>query len=102
MSTIDLDNTSGKGKLEWVSAESDNEQVARLKREELDAKDERRIRWWTFAASLAALFIVGGAGLALIFWGGTPERERIGAMFVTAILSGAVGFLSGKAMKASK
>lgn len=102
MSTIDLDKTSGKGKLEWVSAESDAEQLARLEQEALDAKDERRIRLWTFAASLAALFIVGGAGLGLIFLGGTPERERIGAMFVTAIVSGAVGFLSGKAMKVGK
>jgi hypothetical protein len=53
-------------------------------------------------ASLSALFIVGETRLFLIFLGGTPERERIGAMFVTAIASGAVGFLSGKAMKTGK
>jgi hypothetical protein len=102
LSTIDLDKTNGKGKLEWASAESEIEQLARLKREELDAFEERRIRAWTFMASLSALFIVGGTGLFLIFLGGTPERERIGAMFVTAIASGAVGFLSGKAMKTGK
>jgi hypothetical protein len=38
----------------------------------------------------------------LIFLGGTPERERIGAMLVAAIVSGAVGFLSGKASKTGK
>jgi hypothetical protein len=63
LSTIDLNKTNGKGKLEWASAESEIEQLARLKREELDASEERRIRVWTFFASITALFIVGGAGL---------------------------------------
>jgi len=47
---------------------------------------------------VAALFIVGIGivGLLLIFIGGTPERERTGVVFLTAIISGAVGYLSGK------
>ena len=50
-------------------------------------------------AYVIALFAVGIAGLLLAFIGGTPERERVGTVFLTAIVSGAVGYLSGKSSK---
>jgi hypothetical protein len=102
LSTIDLDNTTGKGKWEWESAESEAEHAARLKREELEAAQERRVRWWTFVSCLIALFVVGFTGLALLFLGGTPERERVGTVFLTAIVSGSIGYMSGKAGKTGK
>lgn len=102
MSTIDLNNTGGKGKLEWTSAETDAEMAVRLRQEELEANHDRAVRWWTFVAFLLALLIVGVAGLALMFIGGPPERERVGTVILTSIVSGAVGFLSGRAGKALK
>jgi hypothetical protein len=94
-----IDLNTGKGKLEWESEESEAEQRSRLEREQKDADHERRVRWWTFVACLIALFVVGITGLVLIFDGGTPERERVGTVFLTSIVSGAIGFLSGKAAK---
>ena len=99
MSTIDLNNTGGKGKLEWASCESAAEEAARLAREVVEASHELRVRWWTFVSCLTALFVVGLTGLGLLFFGGTPERERVGTVFLTAIVSGAIGFLSGKAAR---
>lgn len=99
MSTFDLNSTAGRGKLEWTPGESEAEQAARLQREEREALHDIRIRWWTFVAGLVALFTVGLAGLALVFAGGTPERERVGTVFLTAIVSGAIGFISGKAAR---
>jgi len=94
LSTLDLN--SGKGKIEWKSDESGAEEASRLKKEEGQHQHDLRVSWWTFVAYVAALFIVGIVGLLLIFIGGTPERERTGVVFLTAIISGAVGYLSGK------
>jgi hypothetical protein len=94
-----IDLNTGKGKLEWESDESEAEQRARLEREQKDADHERRVRWWTFVAFLLALFTIGIAGLVLIFNGGSPERERVGTVILTSIVSGAIGFLGGKAVK---
>jgi lipopolysaccharide export LptBFGC system permease protein LptF len=94
-----IDLNSGKGKLEWESQETEAEQKARLEREQKDADHERRVRWWTFVAFLIALFVIGITGLVLIFEGRSPERERVGTMLLTSIVSGAIGFLGGRALK---
>lgn len=99
MSTIDLNNTAGKGKVEWKSGETEAEEAARLRQDEAQAAHDLRVQWWTFVAYVIALFAVGIAGLLLAFIGGTPERERVGTVFLTAIVSGAVGYLSGKSSK---
>lgn len=96
---LDLENSNGRGKLEWTSAESEAEHAARLAREARESVHDLRVRWWTFIAGLFALFVVGATGLALIFAGGTPERERVGIVFLTAIVSGAIGFVTGRSGK---
>ncbi len=95
MGPIDLNKPpDGRSKLEWSSPESEAEHGARLKREADEHVHDLRVRWWTFVACLFAMIMIGAVGLALLYFGGTPERERTGTIFLTAIVSGAVGYLA--------
>jgi hypothetical protein len=81
------------GKWEVKAQESDAELTARLKREADELAHDLRVRWWTFVVCLTAMVVIGLVGLGLLTFGGTPERERTGQILLTAIVSGAVGYL---------
>ncbi|NIM41343.1 MAG: hypothetical protein GTN84_09580 [Hydrogenophaga sp.] len=93
---FDLDSGNGKGKIEWSTQETPTEEQARLAREEREHCFQIQMRWCVFIVSsmaLAATAIFGGV-LAL---SSTPETAKLGVGLVSAVLTGSLGFLTGRA-----
>ena len=94
---LDLNDVNGKGKVEWSTAETGAEEAARLAREDREHIFQVRMRWALFATSVAAVASAGGVGAYLALQNSSPELARLGVGILTAVLTGALGFLSGRA-----
>lgn len=94
---LDLNDVNGKGKVEWSTAETSAEEAARLAREDREHIFQVRMRWALFATSVAAVAFAGGVGAYLALQNSSPELARLGVGILTAVLTGSLGFLSGRA-----
>lgn len=73
--------------------------IACRRRDALERAHDLRVRRWSFVACIFAMITTACAGLALLHFGGTPEREWTGTILLTAIVSGAVGYLARRPSK---
>lgn len=94
---LDLNDPNGKIKVEWTTIETEAEEAARLAREDREHIFQVRMRWAMFAVSVAAVGFAGGVGAYLALASTSPELARLGVGIVTAVVTGALGFLSGRA-----
>lgn len=94
---LDLNDPNGKIKVEWTTIETEAEEAARLAREDREHIFQVRMRWALFAVSVAAVGFAGGVGAYLALASTSPELARLGVGIVTAVVTGALGFLSGRA-----
>lgn len=99
---IDLNDLANKPdhQLSIVPREEPAQREARLEIEKADAAHKRRI---DFALHIAA-FIVVGAALCLCVWaivraGSTSEDKRWATTLLTAIVTGFVGYVTGRSTK---
>ena len=94
---LDLNDVNGKVKVEWATVETEAEEAARLTREDREHIFQVRMRWALFATSVAAVAFAGGVGAYLALQNTSPELSRLGVGILTAVVTGALGFLSGRA-----
>ena len=94
---LDLNDTNGKAKLEWTTVETPAEEAARLTREDREHVSQIKMRWALFTVAVTAVVLVAGVGVFLALTGNTPEVTRLGVGILTAVVTGALGFLSGRA-----
>jgi multidrug resistance efflux pump len=99
---IDLNDLANKPdhQLSIVPREEPAEREARLGIEKANAAQKRRI---DFALHIAA-FVVVGVALFLCVWaiikdGSTTEDKRGATMLLTAIVTGFVGYVTGRSTK---
>ena len=99
---IDLNDLANKPdhQLSIVPREEPTEREARLEIERANAVHKRRI---DFALHIAA-FVVVGIALCLCVWaivrdGSTAEDKRWAATLLTAIVTGFVGYVTGRSTK---
>jgi len=94
---LDLNDPNGKTRVEWSTAETEAEEAARLVREDREHVFQVRMRWALFAVSVVAAASAGGVGAYLALQSESPEMARLGVGILTAVVTGALGFLSGRA-----
>lgn len=99
---IDLNDLANRPdhQLSIVPREESAEREARLEIEKADAAHKRRI---DFALHVAA-FVVVGVALCLCVWaivreGSTTEDKRWATTLLTAIVTGFVGYVTGRSTK---
>src|SRR2546423_157781 len=77
--------------------ESPSLRKARLALERLDATYRRRKDWLLFRVTLFAAVILGGVCLLVIFTQSLgPEHRNWATATLTSLITGAIGYLSGK------
>jgi hypothetical protein len=94
---LDLNDVNGKVKVEWSTVETGAEEAARLAREDREHVFQVRMRWALFAAAVVAVAFAGGVGAYLALQNSSAELARLGVGILTAVVTGALGFLSGRA-----
>lgn len=94
---IDLNDPKAKAKVEWSTVETAAEEAARIVREDREHRFQIQMRWAMFAASAIAVAAGGGIGGYLALNGSTPELARLGVGILAAVVTGALGFISGRA-----
>jgi heme A synthase len=97
---IDLNDLANKHQLSIVPREGPAERDARLEIEKAEAAHRRRI---DFALHIAA-FVVVSVALCLCVWAivranSTAEDKRWATTLLTAIVTGFVGYVTGKSTK---
>ena len=101
MSPTPLDLNDANGKVEWSTVETPAEETARLAREEREHVFQVRMRWALFWVSVLAVTAAGGVGAYLAVTGQSPEQARMGVTILSSVLTGAFGFLTGRASASS-
>ena len=94
---LDLNDVNGKVKVEWATIETVAEEAARLAREDREHVFQVNMRWALFIVSVMAVGSAGGVGAHLALYNPAPEMARLGVGILTAVVTGALGFLSGRA-----
>lgn len=89
---------AGRATLNW-SSETDEEQAARLRISEEDARHARKKDMITHVALTVALLVVGAACLYGSFFPAHPETRQFATAGASAILTGAVGYFTGRAAR---
>ena len=98
---LDLNDVNGKVKVEWSTVETEAEEAARLARDDREHIFQVRMRWALFTVSVVAVGFAGGVGAYLALQNTSPELSRLGIGVLTAVVTGALGFLSGRASTGS-
>ena len=77
--------------------EPSNERTARIRSEDADARHRRWRGTITYLTFVLGVLAIGTACLVLLFRPGTPAQlQQWATVGLSAILSGAVGYLAGK------
>jgi hypothetical protein len=97
---IDLNDLANRHKLSVVPREEPDERQARLGIEKADAEHQRRKELALLVGALVAV----GATLSLCVWaivreGSTAEDTRWAVPLLTAIVTGLVGYVTGRQAK---
>lgn len=95
--TLDLNDTNGKYKVEYSTVETPAEEAARLTIQDREHQFQLKMRWALFSSAVVAIAIFGGVGAFLALTHPVPEIARMGVGILTAVVTGALGFLSGRA-----